>query len=176
MTGKVTRLPDSMQRQWRVYEEALGAELQIAGCQQDEINHVLTVLKPAYLNYAKPNKFYGDAETVLQELSDWVKDVTGGLLIALAMKELELYRVYRNASSKKDRVIKSQSTKGKYNMNNSQQCNSHNPFMPFEPNNVDEAVFAEDVMRVYRSSSPAEREKFLTVLEQAVEQLPKTSL
>lgn len=93
MMNNVTRLPDGMHRQWRVYEKRLRAELAGAECSPDEVEHVCLVVKGLYLKYAKPTKIAGkDLDSALQSLNDWVYQQVGGLLMEVVAREVKLFR------------------------------------------------------------------------------------
>ncbi len=99
--SNVTRLPDSMVRQWRAYGQAIDEFLAATGCSADEIEHVRTTLKPIYLTYAKPKSFElptGDPDAVVQALSDWVQSQVNGLLVEVMKREVALYRLRGPAS------------------------------------------------------------------------------
>lgn len=92
--SNVHELPDSMQRQWRVFEGMLKAGLATeGGCTAAEINHACAKLKPIYLQYAQPKDFSGDPEKVLQEFNTWVRTQIGGLLLTIAARDVELFRL-----------------------------------------------------------------------------------
>lgn len=92
--SNVHELPDSMQRQWRVFEGMLKAVLATEGdCTAAEITYVCAQLKPIYLKFSQPKDFSGDPGKVLVELNTWVQAQIGGLLQTLAVRDLELYRL-----------------------------------------------------------------------------------
>lgn len=93
----VVTLPDSMQRQWRVYELGLGDHLRKYGCAADEVAHVLESLKPVFLQYATQNLTTtvnpADPGAVVRELNAWVHGIVSGLLEEVAAREVRLYRL-----------------------------------------------------------------------------------
>lgn len=91
--GDVHHLPDSMQRQWRVYEGLLKDCLATGGCTAAEINYACTQLKPIYLQYSQPKEIPMDPETVLKELNDWVQAQIFGLLQIIVVRDIELFRL-----------------------------------------------------------------------------------
>lgn len=97
-TTNVVFLPDSMQRQWRLFEQELKEAMQFSGSDANEINYVIEQVKPIYLEYAKPNCFSGDHEKVLEEFNTWVRKQTSGFLNIIIFKEIELYRLRGKAN------------------------------------------------------------------------------
>lgn len=93
--SNVHHLPDPMQRQWRVFDETLREIMQTEAYVPDEIAHVCEQLKPVYLRYAAGKSFCTSkgGETVVQELNDWIHGQITGLLVELAAREVELYRL-----------------------------------------------------------------------------------
>lgn len=90
----ITKLPDSFERQWRVYEGQLRAHFAAAGASCDEIEHVAAKLKPIYLGSARMS-FTTDAtgETLVRELNTWVNKQVLGMMIHIALRDVELYRL-----------------------------------------------------------------------------------
>lgn len=92
--SNVHELPDSMQRQWRVFDRILKAELAMeGGYTVAEINHACVKLKPIYLEYSQPKDFSGDPNKVLLELNTWVRTQIIGLLLTIAARDVELFRL-----------------------------------------------------------------------------------
>ena len=92
--SNVHELPDSMQRQWRVFDRILKAGLATeSGCTAAEINHVCAKLKPIYLKYSQPKDFSGDPNKVLLELNTWVRTQISELLLTIAARDVELFRL-----------------------------------------------------------------------------------
>lgn len=93
----VHEFPDSMQRAWRVFAEALGAALgQAEGVTPSEIEHALWAVKPAYLNASMPTAITfdpNDREAAVRDIDAWVFRVTHLLLLELAIREVRLFRV-----------------------------------------------------------------------------------
>lgn len=63
------------------------------GYSADEADHAIAQLKPLYLRFAQPKQFSGDPEKLVQELNDWVHAQINGLLLAVAAREIELFRL-----------------------------------------------------------------------------------
>lgn len=93
--SNVHHLPDPMRRQWGVFEKTLRDVMQGHDYALDEIDHVSEQLRPVYLRYAKGKSFSTaeGADAVIQELNDWVQTQIRGLLMELAAREIELYRL-----------------------------------------------------------------------------------
>ena len=92
--SNVHQLPDSMQRQWRIFEGHLKTWLATGGgCTAAEINHACAQLKPIYLQFAQPKVFSGDPNTLLVELNSWVQTQICGLLQTIAVRDVELFRL-----------------------------------------------------------------------------------
>ena len=91
----VHELPDSMQRAWRAFAQALAGALREAATDA-EIERALAALKPFYLDYAKPTAitFYpDDPERSLREHNDYVFGLVHSLLLLCAVREIELLRL-----------------------------------------------------------------------------------
>ena len=90
--GKVAQLPDSMQRQWRVFEALLRRELGAVGVDPDVADVALERIKPLYLQHAKPNPIPEDAspEEQLKAINDWATQFGGGLLLEILIREIQL--------------------------------------------------------------------------------------
>lgn len=91
--SNVHHLPDSMQRQWRIFEGLLRDCLATEGCTDAEINYTCAQLKPLYLQFAQPKDFSGDPEKVLVEFNTWVQAQIIGLLQTVAARDIELFRL-----------------------------------------------------------------------------------
>ncbi len=89
---KVIQLPDSMQRQWRVFEALLRRELGAAGVDHTIADLALERVKPLYLRHAKPNPIPEGAspEEQLKAINDWVTQFGGFLLLEILIREIEL--------------------------------------------------------------------------------------
>ncbi len=89
--------PDSMQRAWRVFSDALSEELSRAdGITSSEIEHALWAVKPAYLNASKPTTITfdpNDREAAVRDIDAWVFRVTHLLLLELVIREVRLFRL-----------------------------------------------------------------------------------
>ena len=97
MNTNIISLPDSMQRQWRVYERGLGHHMRQNGAGTDEISHVLEALKPVFLRYATQNLSATidptNPEAAVMQLNAWVHGIVGGLLEEVAAREIQLFRL-----------------------------------------------------------------------------------
>jgi hypothetical protein len=91
--SNVHQLPDTMQRQWRVFDGMLKDGLATGGCTAAEINYACAQLKPIYLHYSQPKDFSGDPEKVLVEFNTWVRTQIFGLLQIVAVRDIELFRL-----------------------------------------------------------------------------------
>jgi len=92
--SNVHQLPDSMQRQWRVFEGHLRKTMATeCGCTAAEINYTCAQLKPIYLKYSQPNDLSGDPNKLLLELNTWVRTQINGLLLTVAARDVELFRL-----------------------------------------------------------------------------------
>lgn len=89
--------PDSMERAWREFAEALRAELGRAdGITSPEVEHAVLAVKPAYLNATKPKPITfdpNDREAAVNDLNAWFFQVTHLLLLELAIREVMLVRL-----------------------------------------------------------------------------------
>lgn len=90
--NKVIELPDSMQRQWRVFEAMLRRELSAAGVDPDVADVALERIKPIYLRHAKPNEIPNGAspEEQMKAINDWVTQFGGGMLLEILIREIQL--------------------------------------------------------------------------------------
>ncbi len=100
MSAKVFELPDTMHRQWRVIESDLRAYFAaLRVLSSEELEHTVSVLQPLFLKYAFQSKTFSSDEApgsdVAQAISDWVRDLVGGLLLEVAKREIELMRAGR---------------------------------------------------------------------------------
>lgn len=90
--NKVIELPDSMQRQWRVFEAMLRRELGAAGVDPAVSDIALDRIKPLYLRHAKPNEIPEGAspDEQLKAINDWVTQFGTGLLLEILIREIQL--------------------------------------------------------------------------------------
>lgn len=88
----VTQLPDSMQRQWRVFEALLRRELGAVGVDPAVSDVALERIKPLYLRHAKPSEIPDGAspEEQLKAFNDWVTQFGAGLLLEILIREIQL--------------------------------------------------------------------------------------
>jgi hypothetical protein len=92
--SNITQLPDSFERQWRVYEGQLQTHFAAAGASLDEIDHAAAKLKPIYLDAARMNFTSGaTGDALVQELNAWVNQQVFGMMTHIALRDVELYRL-----------------------------------------------------------------------------------
>ncbi len=91
--GAVIDFPETMQRQWRVFETDLLGVMQQIGLPPDEVAHLLATLKPIYLRWARPGVFSGSGDEVVSQLNTLVHSLTSGLLLEIMTREVNLYRL-----------------------------------------------------------------------------------
>ena len=93
-TSKVIAFPDSMERQWGVFERELRAEYLATNSDLAELDHVLQQIKPLYIEQATPRAFVmNNPDEVLAAINEWVHGLVWGLLTALLACEIDLYRL-----------------------------------------------------------------------------------
>lgn len=90
--SSVHQLPDSMERQWRVFADAVRQGLLRRDCTPHEVDTALVTLKPVYIMAATPKTFSGTGDQLVEAINIWVHDQVATLLIALAVREIELQR------------------------------------------------------------------------------------
>ena len=97
--SNVTHLPDSMQRQWRVYEAGLRKHFGTHGASSAELEYAVATLKPIFLKAASPVSFSGElgGYQLLKSVNEWVYGQIYELLLHVALRDAELYRL-RGAS------------------------------------------------------------------------------
>lgn len=93
MTGVVIDFPETMQRQWLVFEAAMLGTMQQIGLPPDEVGHLLVTLKPIYLRWARPEQFSGSPEELAVALNAWHHKIVYGLLLEIMTREVNLYRL-----------------------------------------------------------------------------------
>lgn len=93
--SNITRLPDSFERQWRVYEGELREHFAAADATPDEIDHVAACLKPIYMQSARMSfsRNSSDGEQVVRDLNAWVQSQVFRLMLEVAIRDIELYRL-----------------------------------------------------------------------------------
>jgi hypothetical protein len=94
--SNVVRLPDSAHRSWAIFERDLRAGL-APDLNEEELDHILGAIKPAYLKWSNPAQIdsLADPEAAVAALNVWVRQMTFGLLLSLAAAELALHRQTR---------------------------------------------------------------------------------
>lgn len=90
--NNVIQLPDSMQRQWRVYEDVLRRELGAIGVDSAVSGVALERVKPLYLHHAKPKEIPEGAsrDEQLKVVNEWVSQFGSGLLMEVLIREIQL--------------------------------------------------------------------------------------
>jgi hypothetical protein len=94
--SEVFIFPDRMERQWRVFEADMRSALADLGCDRDTVNATARNLKPVFMRHAREERFSIDQsspEAGLAALNDWVRRLATGLLVEVALREAELYRL-----------------------------------------------------------------------------------
>jgi len=92
--SNITKLPDSFERQWRVYEAQIREAM--VEFPQDETEHAVTSLKPVYLRAVKATPFTINAtgEELVHELNAWVNKQVFTMMKEVLIREIELYRFH----------------------------------------------------------------------------------
>lgn len=90
--SNITTLPDSFERQWRVYEGDLRAHFATTGTSPEELAYVLGRLKPLFLQSAR-TPFDGSGENLVRDLNTWVKSQVGTMMLQVALRDVELFRL-----------------------------------------------------------------------------------
>jgi hypothetical protein len=91
----VVRLPDSMQRQWRVMERQLVPLFASCDFTLGETEHVLATLKPLFVRHCGEMNFSFDGlapDEAVQKLNQWLTASWLGLLVEVAAREALLLR------------------------------------------------------------------------------------
>jgi hypothetical protein len=101
MMENVIKLPEKPVREWFILEKGLRATLSGYGADADMTNYVCEALRPVFMkNIASESDFNSTAsmtaDEVIKDLNDWVHALTSGLLVELAVREIELYRLRGN--------------------------------------------------------------------------------
>lgn len=97
--GNVTKLPDRPVREWLVVEKTLREILAESDADQDMADYVCAAMRPVFLKYAAADSdFVLDMSSVppdeaVRRLNNWVHNLTNGMLLELAIREIELYRL-----------------------------------------------------------------------------------
>lgn len=91
----IVQLPDSFERQWRVYEGQLRAHFSQPGAATpDEVEYLTAQLKPIYLDAARmefSSSATGDA--LVRELNTWVNRQVASMMLEIAARDIELHRL-----------------------------------------------------------------------------------
>lgn len=90
----ITELPDSFERQWRVYEGQLRAFYSPHGVAPNEFEYAAGRLKPIYLEAARMS-FTSSAthEVMVRELNTWVNRQVFSMMAHLVARDIQLYRL-----------------------------------------------------------------------------------
>lgn len=90
----IVQLPDSFERQWRVYEGQLRAHYSQQGATLDEVEYALVRLKPIYLDAASMNfTSFATGDVMMRELNTWVNKQVFTMMTYIAVRDVELYRL-----------------------------------------------------------------------------------
>lgn len=92
MSAELFRMPDTMHRQWRVYEARLHEIMRANGTDAEVAKIALERIKPIYLRCATPLPLpdVSDTETVLKQVNSWVSQLGTGLMTEIIVREVEL--------------------------------------------------------------------------------------
>lgn len=98
----VAHLPDSFERQWRVYESALRAHFAAAGASPEELDYAAASLKPIYLAsvrypFTPADGISGDV--LMRELNAWVKQQVFALMTEVVLRDVQLHRLKQQGHS-----------------------------------------------------------------------------
>lgn len=90
--NNVIQLPDTMHRQWRVFEDLLRQELVANGADPAVSELALARIKPLYLKHSKPREIHAGAsrEEQFQAINEWVTQLGGFLLLEVLIREIQL--------------------------------------------------------------------------------------
>lgn len=92
MCAEVIQLPDTMERQWRVYESAIQKLMRESGIDAEVGKVALGRVKPIYLRCATPLAIphVSDPEAVLKQINSWASQLGTGLLVEIILREVAL--------------------------------------------------------------------------------------
>ena len=97
--SNVERFPTKEWRAWLVYERELRALLITHGVTADEIDHVISAVKPAFLECNVSHHVEAtNMDEALKNLNDAVFNQVFGLLTRLVAAELRVYRAEQGTS------------------------------------------------------------------------------
>lgn len=92
MSAEIVQLPDTMERQWRVYETALQKLMRKNGIDAEVAKTALSTVKQIYLRCATPHDIpkVSDPEAILLEVNRWVSRLGTDLLTEIIVREVAL--------------------------------------------------------------------------------------
>ena len=92
--SNISRLPDRTRREWLLHERGLRELWRLHGGDPAEVEHVLLQMEPLWIKYAGEKSFVATtAEEAVRMLNEDVQKIIGGLLFALMLREVDLYRL-----------------------------------------------------------------------------------
>jgi hypothetical protein len=94
--ARIFTLPDTMNRQWRVFADDLRAQARAGGATHAETEHAVSVVQPLFLRYGTPKApdvagLSGD--DAVASVNAWARDLVGGIMTELIAREIELHRL-----------------------------------------------------------------------------------
>ncbi|UCV15525.1 hypothetical protein [Quatrionicoccus australiensis] len=92
----ISKLPDRPVREWKVFEGDISRFMRANGASDDEVQHVCTRLRPAFMKVAADNGREIEAKTpeeAVHAVNAYFHKVTSGLLDEMAALALENYRL-----------------------------------------------------------------------------------
>ena len=92
----VIKLPERPVREWFILKKGLRETLSDCGADADMTNYVCEALRPVFMKNAASESDFNStasmtADEVIKDLNDWVHALTSGMLVDLAVREIELY-------------------------------------------------------------------------------------
>jgi hypothetical protein len=90
--GTIAHLPDRMQHAWRSYERELRKALDATGVEAGAVESAIGALRPVFLRVAEPGTFSGNPHEVVERMNAWVQQQVFGLLMEVAIREVQLWR------------------------------------------------------------------------------------
>jgi len=92
MNAEIVQMPDTMHRQWRVYEAGFQELMRANGIDAEVAKIALDRLKPIYLRYSAPHAIQesSDPEAVLKQVNIWASQLATGLMTEIILREIAL--------------------------------------------------------------------------------------
>lgn len=94
MENNVIKFPAPDLLRWGTLSKSIADGLAEAGCSDDEIQHVVSQIKPVFL--ANPSQISIDAvnrQDLIEQLNSTIQQLFNALLLELIKRELDLYRL-----------------------------------------------------------------------------------